>query len=398
MAKRRQKTWTILLILGLVFLALPGVSQAWAAPSPSVEQLLQEIRELEQKLQQQEKNKKTKQAELKKTQARLAEVRAQLQKLQARMDQVQKRYEELQRQLQEEEARLAALEADLKAKEEAVARHDYLLQQRLVALYKGGRLGYMEVLLSATSFSDFVSRLELLHRVAQHDLELLRQAEALRAQVEAARDAQQKQRDKVAALKAQVAATRSELGQQIASSQRQETTLSQEAEQLRKELDELERSSQEIAKLLQEKRIAYSRAGGFSLIYPLKGGPYRVTSPYGMRYHPILKEYRLHSGTDIGAPAGTPVLAAESGVVVYAGWMGGYGNIVVINHGTVNGQDMATAYAHLSKISVTLGQEVAAGQVIGNVGSTGNSTGPHLHFEVRVNGNTVDPEKWIKLR
>jgi murein DD-endopeptidase MepM/ murein hydrolase activator NlpD len=106
-----------------------------------------------------------------------------------------------------------------------------------------------------------------------------------------------------------------------------------------------------------------------------------VTSPFGMRWG------RMHEGIDIGAGYGTPIMAAASGVVIYAGWLGGYGNLVVIDHGG----GLATAYAHQSQIAVAQGQAVSQGQVIGYIGCTGHCYGPHLHFEVRVNGQAVDP-------
>lgn len=116
-----------------------------------------------------------------------------------------------------------------------------------------------------------------------------------------------------------------------------------------------------------------------------------ITSPYGMRKHPITGKYSMHTGLDIGAATGTPIQVVKSGRVTFAGWNGGYGNYVVVDHG--NG--LQTAYAHLSKINVSVGQQISARQVIGKVGSTGMSTGPHLHFEVKKNGNFVNPADYL---
>jgi murein DD-endopeptidase MepM/ murein hydrolase activator NlpD len=116
-----------------------------------------------------------------------------------------------------------------------------------------------------------------------------------------------------------------------------------------------------------------------------------VVSPFGYRIHPIYGDRRLHTGVDFDASEGTPIHAAESGTVVSAGWMGGYGNATIIDHG--NG--LATLYAHQSAILVSGGQHVTRGQVIGRVGCTGACTGPHLHFEVRVNGTPVDPMPYL---
>jgi murein DD-endopeptidase MepM/ murein hydrolase activator NlpD len=119
-----------------------------------------------------------------------------------------------------------------------------------------------------------------------------------------------------------------------------------------------------------------------------------VTSGYGRRWHPILHYWRLHAGTDFGAACGTPVRAAASGVVVRAGWAGGYGNQLVLDHGRMRGSHVATSYNHLSRILARSGR-VSRGQVVAYSGTTGLSTGCHLHFEVYVGGRTVNPMSWL---
>jgi murein DD-endopeptidase MepM/ murein hydrolase activator NlpD len=126
---------------------------------------------------------------------------------------------------------------------------------------------------------------------------------------------------------------------------------------------------------------------------PLPAGTYTVSSGYGSRFHPILRIWKLHSGLDLAAPAGTPVRSVGAGTVTFAGSAGGYGNLVVVDHGQVE-----TAYAHLSVISATVGDRVSAGAVVGRVGSTGYSTGNHLHFEVRLPAGTTDPVPWLRQR
>ena len=116
-----------------------------------------------------------------------------------------------------------------------------------------------------------------------------------------------------------------------------------------------------------------------------------ITSPFGYRIHPIFGTMRFHTGVDIGAYYGSPVLASDSGVVIDSGWLGGYGNCIIVDHGG----GYSTLYAHCSELYVSYGQSVSKGQQIAAVGSTGNSTGPHLHFEVRINGEPVDPLGFI---
>ncbi|GLY28394.1 peptidoglycan DD-metalloendopeptidase family protein [Kineosporia sp. NBRC 101731] len=169
-----------------------------------------------------------------------------------------------------------------------------------------------------------------------------------------------------------------------------------------KRIDAAEAEQEKLARILRE-RAAAARAraaddaepeaapGGSTLSYPV-GAP--ITSSYGWRYHPILNYRKLHTGTDFGAPCGTPVRAAASGSIVRAGWSGGYGNQIVVDHGRLRGAGVATSYNHLSRISVHSGQ-VSRGQLIGYSGTTGLSTGCHLHFEVWVNGGTTDPMGWL---
>ncbi|MBE4736951.1 MULTISPECIES: peptidoglycan DD-metalloendopeptidase family protein [Streptomyces] len=136
---------------------------------------------------------------------------------------------------------------------------------------------------------------------------------------------------------------------------------------------------------------------GRQMAMPLSGNP-PVTSPYGWRMHPTLGVRKLHTGTDFGAGSGTPVLAARDGVVTFAGWSNGYGNRVVISHGTIDGDTISTTYNHmLSGLSVGVGDQVKVGQRVGLVGSTGYSTGAHLHFEVQQNGAYVNPAPWLGL-
>jgi murein DD-endopeptidase MepM/ murein hydrolase activator NlpD len=132
--------------------------------------------------------------------------------------------------------------------------------------------------------------------------------------------------------------------------------------------------------------------GGGRLRRPVPG---RITSSFGNRFDPYYHVWQLHAGLDLGAPSGTPILAAASGRVTRAGWSGGYGNYTCIDHGQFNGQRLSTCYGHQSAILVRPGQQVSAGQVIGRVGATGAATGPHLHFEVRLGGRPVDPVPWI---
>ena len=149
------------------------------------------------------------------------------------------------------------------------------------------------------------------------------------------------------------------------------------------EIDALQAASNDIAARIRAAQVGESSTpSSAGLIWPVSGP---ITSPFGWRWG------RMHQGIDIGVPMGTPIKAAAAGTIIYCGWESGYGNLTVIDHGG----NLATAYGHQSSIAVTCGEHVAQGQVIGYVGCTGHCTGPHLHFEVRVGGNPVDPMGYL---
>ncbi|SCF17581.1 Peptidase family M23 [Micromonospora viridifaciens] len=172
----------------------------------------------------------------------------------------------------------------------------------------------------------------------------------------------------------------------ITSGQAELTRRQQEEARLRQEIDRRIRAASTLA------APAPHALGGGRLGRPLSG---RLTSRFGNRLDPYYHVWQVHPGVDLAAPLGTPIVAAADGRVTRAGWYGGYGNYTCIDHGRADGQRLSTCYGHQSKLLVSPGQRVRAGQVIGLVGSTGASTGPHLHFEVRLGGRAVDPLPWI---
>ena len=196
----------------------------------------------------------------------------------------------------------------------------------------------------------------------------------------------QEKSDELAALRAAQAAS-----QAAALAVRQQKTgalkgVNQDLAELERQEDQLLAESQALTGVITGS--SGSGQGTGSLIWPVSGP---VTSPFGWRIHPILGYKKFHTGIDIGVGYGTPIHAADSGTVIYATWMGGYGNVIIIDHG----DGLSTLYAHQSSLAVGTGARVTRGQMIGYVGSTGFSTGPHLHFEVRVNGNPVDPMGYL---
>jgi murein DD-endopeptidase MepM/ murein hydrolase activator NlpD len=272
----------------------------------------------------------------------------------------------------------------------AIAR----LNRRLVAAYETQQPDTLSVLLSSRSFSSMIDGLDYVRFVARHDREIAAEVKTARDEVAAARKhtkaarADMYRQAKIVAVRVhQVRVLRDQLvasqGQLVEAQARRKADLASLDARERadaEEIDSLQQVSAELAAKIQaaQSHSTVVRTGSGALAWPVNAP---ITSSFGWRWG------RMHEGIDLGAAYGSPIAAAGAGTVIYAGWLGGYGNLTVIDHGG----GLSTAYGHQSQIGVSVGQHVEQGQIIGNVGSTGHSTGPHLHFEVRVNGQAVDP-------
>jgi murein DD-endopeptidase MepM/ murein hydrolase activator NlpD len=359
-------------------------------------------------------------ARLQNVQAKLAWAERRQKELSTQLDSVDARLRALSARVGDVSARLVTIEHDLALHEEKLDRLTELynvetarflslkrqyaitverLDQRLVELYEGGEPSTLEVLLSSRSFSDLISSAEYVDTLRVQDARIVGQILPARKEARAQRLRTQQFRAVVAA-ETRTIRVRTEQVRSVertlflqkhrlatARSSRRESLI-QVNESKREFLHEaagLSAASAALAARIQGSSgysPADSTPSAAGLIWPVTGP---VVSPFGMRWG------RMHTGIDIGVPYGTPIHAAASGRVVYAGWMDGYGNLVAIDHG----RGLSTAYAHQSQIGVSLGQTVSQGQVIGYVGCTGHCFGPHLHFEVRINGTPVDPMGYL---
>ena len=351
-------------------------------------------------------------------QSKLAEARAREAALTAEIASVSERIRSLEAEVGDVSTRLVALEEDLalhQAKLDkltelfelqsdrlAFLREQYelaveRLSARLVAVYEGGDLSTLDVLVQAQSFSDILEQLDYLNSIAAQDRGIVRHVTGARDHMRELRSRTGKTKARVAAVTRvvrirteQQRAIKNQLisrQQGLSSARTQRRSAREDAREDAKEhaahASALQAQSAAVAAQIQSSQapVTYSTtnstpsASGF--IWPV-GGP--VVSPFGWRWG------RMHEGIDIGAGYGAPIVASAAGVVIYAGWMGGYGNLIIIDHGG----GLATAYAHQSSFAIG-GGAVSQGQTIGYVGCTGHCYGPHLHFEVRVNGAAVDP-------
>jgi len=279
--------------------------------------------------------------------------------------------------------------------------YDVLIERlgnRLIDLYEGGEPGALEVLFSATSFSDLISQADYVDAIGRQDRNIAGQVGTAKQRVHQQREHTKRFRalaaaetrtiairaGQVRALRDQLLASKNRLAAARASKRESLRNVAESKKEFLHEVAGLAQASASLAAQIQSAQSSNSYSPGDTspsasgFIWPVNGP---VTSGFGMRWG------RMHEGIDIGVASGTPIHAAASGRVVYSGWMDGYGNLVAIDHG----RGISTAYAHQSSIAVGNGQTVSQEQVIGYVGCTGHCFGPHLHFEVRINGSAVDP-------
>ncbi|SFF46365.1 Peptidase family M23 [Paenibacillus algorifonticola] len=357
-----------------------------------------------------------------------SDVQASIKAVLAQLDAVVINMNNTQAKVDQTESELQQAGAELVEAEGRVKTRDILIQQRLRLMYENGSVSYLDVLLNASSFSDFIDRFDSLQLILSQDRSILEQNKVDQALVEEKKAEVEQKLEEVKTMYTKLQNYQSDLAKKEAQKNKlvaeydhqledlEDISAEQEALMIEfaQKVSELE--AEKVAKLEAE-RIAREKAaaaaaaqagtgngssGGGSGGAVYTGGKlgmpifdsYRVSSGYGYRIHPITGAKKLHTGIDFAAPQGTAIHAAESGVVILAQRWSGYGNAVIIDHGG----GMWTLYGHIREggIKVSKGDSVTKGQKIAEVGSTGNSTGPHLHFEVRINGTTTDPSSYLK--
>lgn len=271
-----------------------------------------------------------------------------------------------------------------------------MLARRLVTMYESGDTTYLDVLLKSKNLTDFISRYYVIEEMAEYDTEIINQIKEEKENIETTRQKLENEQAEIKVVKAKAEQTSIVLNNTKTLQQSYIKKLSSAEKKLQEQITSFKKEEAEIeAKILAatngiDADIQYT---GGEMLWPVAIEGTVITSNFGIREHPIQGVIKEHTGIDIGnAPLGTPVVAATDGIVSYAGWLGGYGNCVMINHG----DGIVTLYGHGNKTLTTVGAEVKKGDTIMEVGSTGNSTGPHLHFEVRVNGICTNPLAYVK--
>ena len=318
--------------------------------------------------------------------AQLSEIMDNLNELQAQANGLQAKSDVLQDKINKNQA-------ELEKKQQEVDQRMVIYRKRLRDIYINGQINYLDVLLGAKDFSDFSSRMYLLQKIISSDLAMLdqfrRDAEEIntrKQQLAAEMKEIKTTQAELEAKKAKVNKLREERAQVLYKAQEEEADS-------QAEYDRLLAISENIAAMLRNMESSgggaqAGRGGTGRFMWPCNGP---ITSYYGWRTHPIFGTTKYHSGMDIAVDTGTPIQAADSGTVVYSGWLGGYGNCVMIDHGG----GLVTLYGHNSALNVSEGQYVNKGTVIAYAGSTGYSTGPHCHFEVRLHGELTEPLNYL---
>lgn len=368
---------------------------AGAANNSSASAILKQI-------QAQQENLRQMQAQMARTQHQLDAARVQVRALQSKVAGLRKKvaYQQqyvngVEAQLKAAEVKLKQTQADLAAAQKALAAQQQLVDLRVKAMYEDGTVDYLGVLLSARSFSDLIERFVFLKDIYASDVAIFHRFTQLRDQAAQKADQANQQQAHLVTLQASAADALGAYRQSLAEAKLAAGQAQAVQQHFQTDVEAEAAASAQVTQMLSQLRVRYQRAkGGFALIWPIYG-PIRITSPFGMRFHPILHIWELHTGIDIAASTGTPIHAAESGRVVLVRYLRGDGNSVVIDHGVYKGHAMATLYAHMSRFASHVGEVVHQGQVIGYVGMTGWATGPHLHFEVHVDGKVVNPIKWL---
>lgn len=302
--------------------------------------------------------------------------------------------EEIQKCIESLESALKSLDGAIELAEKEYAEQEELLKERLRVMYKRSTTVWeLEELLKSKSFNELFLRIRTMKQIAEYDQSLLENIESKRLEIENLKEQKQIEIDNCVE---QAMLIKNQIEELNISRANLETAISKDTsskEKYKKEQDALIKESAELEKLIKNYKSANVKYIGGKLVWPMPTNKY-IASQYGNRLHPIYKVWKMHTGVDIGSKWNEQIVAAGDGVVLYVGSRGGYGNTIIIDHGG----GITTLYAHINSrgFLVKNGQPVKAGQAIAKAGMTGTATGPHLHFEVRKDGATQNPLKYVK--
>lgn len=309
------------------------------------------------------------------------ETNMQIMELDEKITKTQKKITDTKIAISKLEDEIKQYENDIKITEKNIEEKQELLNKRLKAIYTtGGNIGLLELLLSSEDIIDFVIKLDMAKYIVKNDTELLQNLQNNKNTLTKDKNKLKSKKISLENNKQQLEKKEKKLMTQI---KEKKSFMNKETMELLKDIEKITNKS--INNLDINLPYKYEQ-----LIFPVPSSK-KITSTYGYRIHPIKKTKNFHSGIDIGANTDTDVVSALNGVIVYADWLGGYGKTVIISHGN----NITTLYGHNSKLLVKVGEKVKKGDTISKVGSTGISTGPHLHFEIRINDIPINPMLYL---
>jgi len=352
---------------------------------------------LETKLEKANNNIKTTENEIKKVEKEKKSLLDEIEGLDLEINSTEKELASIQAQINSLNQEIDKKTEEIEAAEKKMEEENALLRKRMRVMYENGDTAYWQMLLSSENVMDFIEKYELVNQMIESDKNLVNELTNKNKQIEVERQELEADKRVIEAAKKQETANRNKLVTSRSSKDSKMKLLSSNAAELQKQLDREKAESDaieaELRALSGKSTVVYDNS---AFIWPLPATSKKLTCDYGYRTHPVTGVKKsFHTGIDIGnAPTGTNIYASKSGKIIKAGWNTAYGNMIIIDHG--NG--ISTLYGHASKLLVSVGDTVKQGQIIAKVGSTGYSTGPHLHFEFRENGKSVNPGKYIKYK
>lgn len=391
---KRDTIRTIRLVSGIfVFAMIGALLLALIAPAAyaTIEEIENQIKLREHELEEAQKTIEEINANISGVSEILNEVNVKIYATTQKINEIEAEIRDLSSDIEATEAEIAIKEIELKRAEDETRKIQDLLYKRLRVMYKAGTVGYLEVLFGSDSMQELLSRADILQRLVAYDQGLIDELEIHKAGLENKKKDLGYKKEHLEELLAQRVEKKTaqqnllndlhayslEVQQNIAALEEQAAIKMRESEEIRNAIEQLELSKQ-----------AYI---GGDMVWPVPSS-YEISSPFGPRPEMVaFGAPYFHTGTDIAAPTGDPIVAAQSGTVIVSTFLSGYGYTVMIDHGG----GIVTVYAHMNAIYVNVGQEVALNEVIGEIGSTGLSSGPHLHFEVRVDGTPTEPMEYI---
>lgn len=379
----RKKVMAMLLAFVTFALVTSGVYAA-----KSVSQLKEELSQNQKNAEKTQKEIKAKQQEQNEHKKKKNAIDLEIASLQGDIDTIQNV-------IDEKDAEIEAKNAEIEVLDESLKKTDKQLKKRMKIMYESGTTSYLEMIFSAKGLSDLFTRLSIIESIVKHDNKIIEDYQMQIDQIAAAKEVIETEKNEQVEAREILEGKRGQIKAKQQEQQKLIDALSKDINELKKQEAEMVAAERQIQAQINaalgksdQKSVTYNGNGKF--ILPIASYT-RISSPFGYRIHPITGTRKLHSGIDYAAPGGTAIFAAEDGVVLTSGWINGYGYTITVNHGS----GYVTLYAHCSSLIATAGQKVTKGQTIARVGSTGNSTGNHLHFEVKVNGVAQNPANFL---